>query len=92
MALISEQVTYTAFMTPAPPHLLGVRPTTSASPSLPPQKQQGYTMEYSATQLAQQVYQMCLSHHQVCRLSKIVGSDILSVINLNVYCSSSCRQ
>ena len=38
----SERMMYTKYMTPAPPHLLGVPPTTSASLSLSPQQQQGH--------------------------------------------------
>ena len=63
--LLVVQVTLS--ITPAP-HLLGPPPSTSLSPLLPPQPEQGDTLQYLPTQQGHEMWTLCLSHHQVCWL------------------------
>ena len=67
----------TLLITPAP-HLLGLPPSTSLSPSLPPQPEQGHTLQFLATQRVHEMWMLCLSHHQVCWLSEDTGMSVLT--------------
>ena len=64
-------------ITPAT-HLLGPPPSTSLSPSLPPQPEQGDTLQYLPTELEHKMWMLCLSHHQVWWLSEDTGMSVLT--------------